>query len=920
MSHPITPEGKKRLEEVLRRAFEDAGAQEHGLPQFFWSAGETMAAFKAEVTVRTLDPLTKMSRVDNWRTVDRFKVTGATENGEHTLLIYNQHQPASDLRPFKSAQRRDFCKAILNDAVRQQNEDASVIGFGFGGDANCNTVQWIAAFQESPHIRQVYGAAATMVGRRGKTGDLMIGCGVQGAGDLTFYRNTCAVDGREEQHDPMIMQWKFTPAVTKSLPTWPAKIRKSVANGAEEHVTSEAHLTRASNDGSRSRIKRMSQAFEHEKEKDSQKEKRGDANENRMPPPSEDTAVSTELWDKDFNTPVPTFDQLQAEVPQQKVDPWRADQQDSGTREQVLSTAEETDSSQDSQMPFTADTCNMRQLASGSDTDSSQGSQMLFTRDSCNFAAYERTVKPLPMSDPQGTAQTSEDEKEKDPQKEKGGDADEDRKSQASEDEKEKDPQKENKGDADEDRKSQVSADDIKCIAFALIKSLALLPSIDVTSLDTIELLNDCCSEEDIHAIIHCMDTFFLKKSERQSTASTIDAPPAQELKSADEIKAAWQGIIDRRREEQPDDSVPIWDPAQLKRLHALWLEDFIAKELTPEQRAKRRNQQTSMFASYLKTKFGGKPLVMALWQTGITWIPPSEMIATDPDGAIAYIAKQFAQWAQRVTRARELHQESPETQEAQRRSGYNTGKHGLTQEEERNRQARNKARENYWWAKSLECQIQAYEGKAKSKGSGKTKGKPLPPKAEHDMSRIERWYLEQLRSGKLKRELEQAQLKCSPVQAKDFNIHDYDVKHLALKKLNRTIETEECDDADSDIHDYDVKHLALKKLNRTIETEECDDAVWVSQPAAREDKTAHELMVMKASGHAVTNMEIEGACYAAYLKRGRELEAQRMAARSSFDLNAAIQIPQALEEVQSLPSHFEDIPIHSLQEPDEYV
>ena len=95
---------------------------------------------------------------------------------------------------------------------------------------------------------------------------------------------------------------------------------------------------------------------------------------------------------------------------------------------------------------------------------------------------------------------------------------------------------------------------------------------------------------------------------------------------------------------------------------------------------------------------------------------------------------------------------------------------------------------------------------------------------------------------------------------------------------------------------------------------------MWVSQPAAREDKTAHELMVMKASGHAVTNMEIEGACYAAYLRRGRELEAQRMAARSSFDLNAASQIPQALEEVQTLPSHFEDIPIHSLQEPDEYV
>ena len=42
--------------------------------------------------------------------------------------------------------------------------------------------------------------------------------------------------------------------------------------------------------------------------------------------------------------------------------------------------------------------------------------------------------------------------------------------------------------------------------------------------------------------------------------------------------------------------------------------------------------------------------------------------------------------------------------------------------------------------------------------------------------------------------------------------------------------------------------------------------------------------MVMKASGHAVTNMEIEGACYAAYLIRGHELEAERMEAKTSFE------------------------------------
>ena len=128
------------MEEVLGLAFADAGAAEHGPPQFFWSDGETMAASEAGAKVHVMEPLTQMSRVVSWRTVERFKVTGATEHGGHTLLIYNQHQPSSDLRPFKPAQKIHFCKAILEDAMRQHGEDESIIGFGFGGDANCNMV------------------------------------------------------------------------------------------------------------------------------------------------------------------------------------------------------------------------------------------------------------------------------------------------------------------------------------------------------------------------------------------------------------------------------------------------------------------------------------------------------------------------------------------------------------------------------------------------------------------------------------------------------------------------------------------------------------------------------------------------------------------------------------------------------------
>ena len=71
MSDLVSVEGKKRLESVVEEAFENAGAIEHGPPQFFWSRGETMAAFRCELKVRYLKPLTRIKRVKSWRVVER---------------------------------------------------------------------------------------------------------------------------------------------------------------------------------------------------------------------------------------------------------------------------------------------------------------------------------------------------------------------------------------------------------------------------------------------------------------------------------------------------------------------------------------------------------------------------------------------------------------------------------------------------------------------------------------------------------------------------------------------------------------------------------------------------------------------------------------------------------------------------------
>ena len=215
MDDLLDAEGKKRLERVITEAFRAAGATEHGEPQFIWSRDETMAAFRAEVQVRALDPLKKMKRVDAWRVVQRFEVTGATEHGPCSLLIYNNHQPKSQKRKFPVAMAINLGKAVLRDAKAHVGADPSCCGFGFGGDANCTLARWNTAFSETPAHLLRCKQFFFMYGVGGKGGDLMVGAGTDG---LDFYENTCTVEGRELQHDPMIMEWCYR-AQRPSQPT-----------------------------------------------------------------------------------------------------------------------------------------------------------------------------------------------------------------------------------------------------------------------------------------------------------------------------------------------------------------------------------------------------------------------------------------------------------------------------------------------------------------------------------------------------------------------------------------------------------------------------------------------------------------------------------------------------------------------------
>ena len=139
LDHLLDEAKFKMFREVIEEAFQQADAVTCGPPQIFWNVGrETVAAFRAEVQVQNLDSLTKMKGVDPWRVVERFAITGATEHGTHNLLIYNNHQPASDKREFRDGQRIRFCRQVLLDAIRYHTPVSNNVGFAFGGDGNCN--------------------------------------------------------------------------------------------------------------------------------------------------------------------------------------------------------------------------------------------------------------------------------------------------------------------------------------------------------------------------------------------------------------------------------------------------------------------------------------------------------------------------------------------------------------------------------------------------------------------------------------------------------------------------------------------------------------------------------------------------------------------------------------------------------------
>ena len=104
-------------------------------------------------------------------------------------------------------------------------------------------------------------------------------------------------------------------------------------------------------------------------------------------------------------------------------------------------------------------------------------------------------------------------------------------------------------------------------------------------------------------------------------------------------------------------------------------------------------------------------------------------MLDTDYNGALKHVRKHFGKWTRRIAKAVISHKKNEHTVAARERS-----QHGLNPEELSQREARDTARRNLDWAKTLENELVQAKGEAKAKGkpaaamarSGRRQGSPL--------------------------------------------------------------------------------------------------------------------------------------------------------------------------------------------------
>ena len=129
-------------------------------------------------------------------------------------MVFNQHQPSSDNRPFRQGARIRFCKQLLHAGVAEHCADPTNIAVVFGGDAKCNRGVWSAAIAEETSWKQYFKVLSPIFAREAvaanpilaRTGDCHIAMGIDG---FDVRQEDCWVRNSNPRHDCIIVKWHY---------------------------------------------------------------------------------------------------------------------------------------------------------------------------------------------------------------------------------------------------------------------------------------------------------------------------------------------------------------------------------------------------------------------------------------------------------------------------------------------------------------------------------------------------------------------------------------------------------------------------------------------------------------------------------------------------------------------------------------
>ena len=134
-----------------------------------------------------------------------------------------------------------------------------------------------------------------------------------------------------------------------------------------------------------------------------------------------------------------------------------------------------------------------------------------------------------------------------------------------------------------------------------------------------------------------------------------------------------------------------------------------------------------------------------------------------------------FIEWILRVVKAIDLRKKHPTVEDQRRKSGDTKHTHGLTDEELKLRDERDKARANYRYGADLNRRLELHQGKGKAKGKGKRDHR-LWSISWYDMTATQKWWVREFWNGNLKRWKEEAEDKYAPRtgNTRRFRMADY--------------------------------------------------------------------------------------------------------------------------------------------------